>query len=106
MNKHKHYYLAEFSIKQLEFPHLYKILNTERRPPCVIIEKHARLLRCIKVGQILKVKYYTDDRKAPPEKQLTAIQAILDITRGRFKGYCLVCLKILDRDERARNKVA
>jgi tetratricopeptide (TPR) repeat protein len=100
------YYSAEFSLKQLKFAYQFRIQNIEPNAMCVLISKNSDLLPCLKVGDILDIKYYTNSAGYPPEQQTTVISDITKDSHGRFKGHYLVSLKILENLTRPFSKIA
>lgn len=91
------YYSAEFSLKELKFAYQFRIQSIESKSMCVLIRKNSDLLPCLKVGDILDIKYYTNSTRYPPEQQTTVISDITKDNQGRFKGHYLVSLKILEK---------
>jgi tetratricopeptide (TPR) repeat protein len=91
------YYSAEFSLKELKFAYQFRIQNIESKSMCVLIRKNSDLLPCLKVGDILDIKYYAKSTRYPPEQQTTVINDITINNQGRFKGHYLVSLKILEK---------
>jgi len=91
------YYSAEFSLKELKFAYQFRIQNIESKSMCVLIQKNSDLLPCLKVGDILDIKYYANSNGHPPEEQTTIISDITKDNQGRFKGHYLVSLKIMEK---------
>jgi tetratricopeptide (TPR) repeat protein len=91
------YYSAEFSLKELKFAYQFRIQNIESKSMCVLIRKNSEILPCLKVGDILEIKYYANSTRYPPEQQTTIISDITKDNQGRFKGHYLVSLKILEK---------
>ncbi|MBW2340576.1 MAG: hypothetical protein JRF50_09590 [Deltaproteobacteria bacterium] len=63
---------------------------------CVLVREDSDLLNHMKVGDILRLKYYTTESSKPVEFLKTEIKHITRDERGRFKDVYLVGLSILE----------
>jgi hypothetical protein len=92
----KQYYSVEISTRELEHLHQFKIWNIEPESMCVLVKADSEILRSLKVGETMTMRYYTTDSLSPPTEIETEISHITKEEQGRFKGHYLVGLAILD----------
>ncbi|MGD2124714.1 MAG: hypothetical protein PVG99_01455 [Desulfobacteraceae bacterium] len=90
------YRSVEFSIDGVECPHQFRIWNPEPASIFVLVREDSEILRRLKVGDIMKAKYYMSDAFGPIKYMDTEISHITKENEGRFKGHCLVGLAISD----------
>ena len=90
------YHSVEFTLNGLEMAYQFKIWNMASRSMCVLVKEDSDLLRCLKVGETLNMKFYSENAPSPTEYFETAIRHITKDDQGRFKGHYLVGLEILD----------
>jgi hypothetical protein len=89
------YYSVEVSFQGLDCPYQFKIWNVAAESMCVLVKEGSEILSRLKVGEILRMKYYSADVISPSESLETAIRHITKDEQGRFKGHYLVGLEIL-----------
>jgi hypothetical protein len=78
------YYSVEFSLRDCSFVYQFKIWNISTKGICV------------KVADVVNLRYYPADSSQPGELLETEIKHITKDEQGRFKGVYLVGLAILD----------
>jgi len=93
------YYSVEFSLPDCAFVYQFRIWDMSSKGMCVLVKEDSDLLNHMKVGDILKLKYYTTDSSKPVEFLKTQIKHITRDERGRFKGVYLVGLSILESQD-------
>ena len=93
------YYSVEFSLPDCAFVYQFKIWDMSSKGMCVLVKEDSDLLDHVKVGDVLKLKYYTTKASKPIEFLKTEIKHITKDERGRFKGVCLVGLSVLERQD-------
>jgi hypothetical protein len=91
------YYSVEFSIEGPGLPHQFKIWRIPPMDMCLLIRKDSHILRGLKEGDTLKMKYYSSKPAYPPDSLQTAIRQITENEHERFKDHCLVGLEILEQ---------
>jgi hypothetical protein len=96
------YYSVEFLMRDLDFSYQFKIRDISSKGISVLVEEDSYLFNHIKVGEILKLKYYRTDSSKPTEYLRTEIRHITKDDTGRFKGLCLVGLSILEDQDSKR----
>lgn len=93
------FYSVEFLLPECKFVYQYKIWNIASSGICVLIREDSDLLSHLKVGDVLRLKYYTDEASKPAKFLRTEIRHITRDESGRFKGVYLVGLSILENQE-------
>ncbi len=90
------YYSVEFSVKGLELVYQFKIWNLSQKGMCVLVKEESELLKHIRVGDRMKMKYYPVDLKGPVTLLETEVKHITKDDGGRFKGHYMMGLSILE----------
>ncbi len=93
------FYSVEFALKGIDFVYQFKIWNMSSKGMCVLIKEDSDVLKHLKAGDIVDMKYYSSDSLAPTEHLQTEIMHITKDEEGRFKGHVLVGLSILGNKE-------
>jgi hypothetical protein len=88
------YQSVEFSIQGLEYLHQFPIRNSEPASMFVLVKEDSEIVGRLKVGDVLKMKYYTDDTVCPTKYVDTEIRHITKDEEGRFKGHYRVVLGV------------
>ena len=99
------YYSVEFLKGDLEFSYQFKIRDISSKGICVLVKGDSDLLNHIEVGEILNLKYYSNDSSKSAEYLKTKIKHINKDDTGRFKGLYLVGLSILEDQDPERGVV-
>ena len=63
---------------------------------CVLVKEDSGLLKHLRVGDLLDLKYYSTDSSKPTEYLKTEVKHITKDDTGRFKEFYLVGLSILE----------
>ncbi len=93
------FYSVEFALKGTDFVYQFKIWNMSSKGMCVLIKEDSVVLKHLKLGDIVDMKYYSSDSLSPTEHLQTEIRHITKDDEGRFKGHFLVGLSILGNKE-------
>ncbi len=88
---------VEFSIHGIQCLHQFRIWNIMPESMCVLVKEDSEILGALKVGDILSLKYYTNDSFCPTVYLDTEIQQIQKEEQGRFRGHYLIGLAILSQ---------
>jgi hypothetical protein len=88
------YRSVEFSIQGLEYLHQFPIWNSEAASMFVLVREDSEIVGRLKVGDVMKMKYYTDDTICPTTVVDTEIRHITKDDEGRFKGHYLIGLGV------------
>ena len=89
------YYSVEFSVKREAFVYQFKIWDLSSKGMCVLVQEDSGVLKYLKTGHILNMKYYAKDSSKVTELK-TEIKHITKDDTGKFKGHYLVGLSILE----------
>ena len=90
------YYSVEFSIHGHHLPYQFKIWNMAPQSMYVLVNANSKILEVLKVGDVVKPKYYTTDSLCPTKHLETEIKYITKEDHGRFKGHFLIGLAIIE----------
>ncbi|MBW2019856.1 MAG: hypothetical protein JRI58_03220 [Deltaproteobacteria bacterium] len=93
------YHSVEFRTEDMAFLYQFKIWNISSKGMCLLVREDSDVLKHLKVGDILNMKYRTDDLSSPAEKLKTEIKHITKQDQGPFKGHYLVGLLILEKQK-------
>jgi len=93
------YYSVEFSVNGPSVPHQFKLWNIPPTPMCLLVKEDSDVLRGLKVGDTVKMKYYPADSAFPSDYLDTAIRHIEKNDQVRFKNHYLVGLEIVEGQE-------
>jgi len=91
------YYSVEFSVKDIDSVYQFRIWNTSAKGMCVLVKEGSALLKHLKVGEVLKMKYFKTDAPESSDTINTEIRHITKDDDGRFKGHYLIGLSILEK---------
>jgi len=86
------YYNVELSIPDASLRYQFRIWDLSSRGICIVVKKDSDLLKHLKVGNILDMKYYPTDSSCPKEYLKTQIKHITKDKEGRFRNHVLVGL--------------
>jgi len=90
------YYSVEFSMEGMEYIYQFKIWNISSKGLCVVAKEDSDILKHLKAGDRLKLKYYSTAKKHPMRFMETEIKHITRDVPPRFRGHCLIGFEILD----------
>jgi hypothetical protein len=89
------YSIVEFSVEGVAHLYQFKIWNISPLGVGVLVTHDSEVLKRIKVGDILDMKYYRQQPSEQPDRLKTEIKHITKDDQGRFRGNYLVGLSIL-----------
>lgn len=90
------YYSAEFLVEDLGVLYQFKIWAMAAPSLSVLVNEKSGILRRLKVGDTLSVKYYSSEEGYPSWYHQTTVKHITKSDEGRLKGHFLVGLEIQD----------
>lgn len=96
------YMSVEFVVAEADTIYQFRIWDISSHGMCVLVKSDSSLLRLLKVGLILDMKFHRDDVSKPPDYLKTEIRHITKDISGRFKDHFLVGLSILGGEDSAR----
>ena len=92
------FYSVEISIETIANTYQFKIWDISSKGLCLVAKDDSELIEHLKVGDIIKMKYYSSDATIPAEYLKTKIAHITRDDNGAFKGHSLIGLSILEGD--------
>ncbi len=90
------YHSVEFSVEGLEYAHQFRIWSSEPASMFVLVKQNSAILRRLKVGDMMKMKYYCRDSSPQAEYMDTKISQIIKEDQGKFRGHCLIGLAVAE----------
>lgn len=90
------YYSVELSFEGLTCLHQFRIWSIPEGSMCVLVKENSEILGSLKVGDVMRMKYYSMDSLCPTRDLHTEIKHITKEEGGRFKGHYVVGLSILE----------
>lgn len=90
------FHSVEFSVKNVNFLYQFKIWKTPELPFFVIVKKSSHIVKLIKTGDVLNLRYYADDATLPTKLFPTKILDIHWQDHGRFSGHYIISLGVAD----------
>jgi hypothetical protein len=88
------YCSVEFAVDGADYLRQFRLWNMEPEVMCVLIKETSEVVECLKVGDTMKMKYYSEDALCPPQYLETEIRRITKEDQGRFRGHYVVGLSI------------
>jgi hypothetical protein len=86
---------------ELKLPNLpiyvFKLKDTSPNGICFLVKADSDILNHIQEGQILELKYHTEDTTKPSEALTSEIKHITKTDKGSYKDHRLVGLMILEK---------
>ena len=93
--------LEKMQSVELKLPNLpiyvFKLKDTSPNGICFLVKADSDILSHIKEGQVLNLKYHTEDNTNPSEVFTSEIKHITKMDKGPYKDHRLVGLKILEK---------
>jgi hypothetical protein len=90
------YFRVEFSKSGLTHFYNFKLRDISSKGMCILVKEGSDVLKSLKAGDILDMKYYTEEQSSQPNQLKTKIKYITKDHQERFKGHCLVGLSIIE----------
>ena len=91
------YYSVEFSIKGLDTFYQFKLWDMSPKGMCLVINEDSKVLKYIKVGDVLNMKYHPVESNEEIIELKTEVRHISKDSEGRFKKHSIVGLAILEQ---------
>jgi len=95
-NEHGEFESVEVSFDGIECSHQFRIWNGEPCSMFVLVKHSSEIMHHFKVGEVLKMKYYTNDSGCRTKFMNTKIQQITKEEQGRFRGHYVVGLALAE----------
>ena len=91
------YSSVELSLKELNFVYQFKIWDRSKSGMSILIKEDSEVLRHLKVGDILDMKYYPEESADEPIRLRTEIRHVTRDVPEKIKGHYLVGLLVHSR---------
>lgn len=91
----EHFHSVEFVLQSPHPIYQFKLWRSERNRAFLLIKDSSTLLKHLKVGNILPMKYHYDGSALDTEVCDTQIEKIVNEEQGRFRGHHRVELAIV-----------
>ncbi len=86
------YHSVQFTKQGLDITYQFKIWNISTKGMCILVRQDSQVLRHLKVGDILNMKYYLEAGKSPVDESRTEIIHITKGEPGQYEGHYMVGL--------------
>jgi hypothetical protein len=91
------FYSVEFAMDSPHPVYQFKLWHSGRDALFLLVKENSELLKQLKVGHVMPMKYYSDDSHQPTQVRKTQIRQIVSETHGRFQGHYRIELEILEK---------
>lgn len=92
------YYSVEFSIRDLAPLYQFRLRDTSSYGLGVLVKEGSDVLKYLKVGDVLELKYYRTKMSEQPEYLGTVIRHVTHCTEGWFTGHYIVGLSLHENE--------
>ena len=90
--------MQSLELKLPDLPiYVFRVKDTSPNGICFLVKEDSDILNHIKVGQILDMRYHTEDITKPSEAFSSEIKHITKMDKGPYKDHQLVGLMILEK---------
>ena len=86
------YHSVQFTKQGLDITYQFRIRNISKKGVCILVRQDSNLMGHLKVGDILDMKYYSEEGKRLIDQSRTKIIHITKGKPGWFEGHYLVGL--------------
>ena len=87
------YFRAEFKLGDMNILYGFKLRSTSVDPMFALVSPSSTLLKLLREGDVITMKYYSSDRSMPGKDRETRITYIRMFPPGRFNGHCMIGLE-------------
>jgi hypothetical protein len=87
---------VEVSFEGIECSHQFRIWNGDPHSMFVLVKHSSEIVDRFKVGEVVKMKYYTHGSDCRTKMMDTKIQEIIKEEQGRFRGHYVVGLALAE----------
>ena len=92
----KRFHSVEMKIGSLPI-YLFKLKDISSNGACFLVKEDSSILRHLKVGQILNMRFHANDVMEPSELFRSEIKYIQNNLEGHFKGHYSVGIMLLEK---------
>jgi len=89
------YFSVEFPLKATQPVYQFKLRQSAQNTFFLLVKNGSDIVSQLKVGQIMPMKYYSNDTMHTIEVRNTQIMEIVKETHGRFRGHYRIELSIM-----------
>ena len=75
----------------------FKLRDISPNGACILVREDSPILKHLKVGQVLDMKYYSTDRSNPSEFFKSEIKHITRSGPGEFRGHYMIGVLVLEK---------
>lgn len=93
------FYSVDFSIGSESLFYQFKIWDLSPKGMCLLVKEDSAVLKHLKVGDIVNMKYYKADSPESSEYMKTEIRYITKDEEGRFKGHYKVGISVAEAQD-------
>lgn len=90
------YFRVEFSKSGLTHFYNFKLRDISSKGMCILVKEGSDVLKTLKVGDILDMKYYTEEHSSQSQQFKIKIKYVTKDHQEKLKGHCLVGLSIIE----------
>lgn len=87
---------VEFIPGEKKIAYQFKLRDFSANGLCIMVRKDSKVLKHIKAGDVLSMRYYPDEATANPVSHQTQIKHISEPEPGKHQDHMLVGLLILE----------
>ena len=91
---------------ELKLPNLpiyvFKVKDTSPNGICLLVKEDSDILNHIRVGQILNLRCYSEDKSEPSEIFISEIKHITKADKHPYQSHHLVGLMVLEKQNQSR----
>ena len=92
----KRFHSVEMKIGSLPI-YLFKLKDISSKGACFLVKEGSSILKHLKVGQVLDMKYHANDEMEPSEIFKSEIKYIQNNLDGQFKGHYSIGIMLLEK---------
>ena len=92
------YHSVEVPMEEMPLAYQFKLWRNDHNSLFLLVKENSDILRQLKVGHVLPMKYYGSNALAQSEIKNTQINNIVNEQQGRFRGHHRVELTIIDNN--------
>ncbi len=90
------YHSVEMKLASLPI-YLFKLKEVSSNGACFMVKEESAILKHLKVGQVLNMRYHTDDEMEPSQVFRSEIKHITKALENPYKGHYAVGIRLLER---------
>jgi hypothetical protein len=91
------FYSVELILPSVTFIYQFRIWNLSSQGICILVKDDSEVLKHLRVGDTLEMKYYPTDKSTLPQHLKTEIRHVTKEEHEKFEGHTLVGLQIVER---------